>query len=171
MTEAISVESGDLLDQQVEAIVNPWNCNVFPWWLLVPHGVSGAIRKRGGTQPFREVRRFGFLRPGSAVCTSAGRLPFRAIIHVAALDLLWRSSDVIVRKCVRSALGVAAIQAYSSVALPLIGSGVGGLSADGVEEVLSHEATRCPYSGRVVIVRYPEQPTLFSRRVAALPRK
>jgi O-acetyl-ADP-ribose deacetylase len=29
---------GDLLDQSTEAIVNAWNRNVIPWWLLLPQG-------------------------------------------------------------------------------------------------------------------------------------
>ena len=39
---------GDLLDQDVDVIVNAWNRNIIPWWLLLPQGVSGAIKKRGG---------------------------------------------------------------------------------------------------------------------------
>jgi hypothetical protein len=34
---------GDLLDQPVDAIVNAWNRNIIPWWLLLPQGRSGAI--------------------------------------------------------------------------------------------------------------------------------
>ena len=52
---AIVVE-GDLLDQPVNVIVNTWNRNVIPWGLLLPQGGSGAIKKRGGTGPFRAVR-------------------------------------------------------------------------------------------------------------------
>jgi O-acetyl-ADP-ribose deacetylase (regulator of RNase III) len=47
------VIKGDLLDQNVDAIVNAWNRNIIPWWLLLPHGVSGAIKRRAGLQPFR----------------------------------------------------------------------------------------------------------------------
>ncbi len=50
-----SLITGDLLEQPVEAIVNPWNQNILPWWLLLPHGISGAIKKRGGLDPFREL--------------------------------------------------------------------------------------------------------------------
>src|SRR5262245_57156966 len=39
----MTIVDGDLLDQDVEVIVNAWNRNVIPWWLLVPQGVSGAI--------------------------------------------------------------------------------------------------------------------------------
>lgn len=34
------IVDGDLLDQDVEVIVNAWNRNVIPWWLLLPQGVS-----------------------------------------------------------------------------------------------------------------------------------
>ena len=42
------VVKGDLLAQDVDVIVNAWNRNVIPWWLLIPQGVSGAIKKKGG---------------------------------------------------------------------------------------------------------------------------
>ena len=51
----MSVE-GDLLEQDLEAIVNPWNRNLFPWGILLPQGVSGAIKKHGDVQPFKELR-------------------------------------------------------------------------------------------------------------------
>jgi O-acetyl-ADP-ribose deacetylase (regulator of RNase III) len=89
----IAVAVGDLLDQPVEVIVRAWNRNVIPWWLLLPQGVSGAIKRRGGTRPFQELRRHGPIPLGGAVLTSAGRLPFRAIIHVAGINLLWRASE------------------------------------------------------------------------------
>ena len=81
------VVEGDLLDQQVEVIVNPWNRNVIPWWLLIPQGVSGAIKRQAGYQPFIELGQFGAIPLGAAVLTSAGRLSQRGIIHVAGIDL------------------------------------------------------------------------------------
>ena len=44
----LEIVEGDLLDQPVEAIVNAWNRNILPWWLLLPQGVSGAIKRRAG---------------------------------------------------------------------------------------------------------------------------
>jgi O-acetyl-ADP-ribose deacetylase (regulator of RNase III) len=88
-----TVVEGDLLDQPVEVIVNAWNLNVIPWWLLLPQGVSGAIKRRGGNGPFRELGKLGPIPLGGAVLTSAGRLPFKAIIHVAGINLLWRASE------------------------------------------------------------------------------
>ena len=45
---SIEVVEGDLLNQDVEVIVNAWNRNIIPWWLLLPQGVSGAIKRRAG---------------------------------------------------------------------------------------------------------------------------
>lgn len=80
----LTIVEGDLLDQDVEVIVNAWNRNIIPWWLLWPQGVSGAIKRRAGHQPFRELARLGPIPAGGAVATGSGRLPFRAIIHVRA---------------------------------------------------------------------------------------
>src|SRR5262249_42705692 len=80
------------LDQDVEVIVNAWNRNIIPWWLLLPQGVSGAIKRRAGYAPFQELGRKGPIPLGGAVETSAGRLRFRAIIHVAGISMFWRSS-------------------------------------------------------------------------------
>ena len=88
----VRVVSGDLLDQEVEVIVNAWNRNLIPWWLLLPHGVSGAIKRRGGIAPFKELRKHGVLPLGGVAVTGEGRLPFKAIIHVAGIGHLWRSS-------------------------------------------------------------------------------
>jgi O-acetyl-ADP-ribose deacetylase (regulator of RNase III) len=150
----IEVVDGDLLDQDVDAIVNAWNRNFIPWWLLLPQGVSGAIKRRAGYEPFRQLRKFGVLEAGDAVVTGAGRLPYRAIIHVAGLNALWRSSETIVRACTRNALRVATEQRLASVAMPLIGAGTGGLSPDRVVEVMQEESRNSAFPGRVLIVRY-----------------
>lgn len=149
------VVTGDLLDQPVEVIVNAWNRNLIPWWLLLPKGVSGAIKRRGGTAPFRELRSAGVLPLGGAAVTSAGRLPFRAIIHVAGIGHLWTSSERSVRASVRSALDEAGRRGFRSIAFPLVGAGTGGGRPDEVEAMMRDEVARSGYDGEVVIVRLP----------------
>ena len=124
------VVHGDLLDQPVDAIVNAWNRNIIPWWLLIPQGVSRAIKQRAGLAPFREVRRHGPMPLGQAVATTAGRLPFKLIIHVAGINLLWRASERSIRDSVSNALRVAREHGVRSLALPLIGAGSGGFDED-----------------------------------------
>ena len=146
--------SGDLLEQDVEVIVNAWNRNLIPWWLLLPQGVSGAIKKRGGVGPFRELRKVGVLPLGGAAVTSAGRLPFKAIIHVAGIGHLWRSSEASVRGSVRSALAKAQEHGFESIGFPLIGAGTGGGSPDKVEGMIREVIECSGYGGGAVIVRY-----------------
>jgi hypothetical protein len=42
-----------------------------------------------------------------AVPTSAGRLPFKGIIHVAGINMLWRVSEWSIRQSVRNAIVLA----------------------------------------------------------------
>ncbi|MEM8952507.1 MAG: macro domain-containing protein [Verrucomicrobiota bacterium] len=146
--------TGDLLDQDVDVIVNAWNRNLIPWWLLLPQGISGAIKKRGGTQPFKELRKFGMLPLGGAAVTGAGRLQFKAIIHVAGIGHTWRSSEESVRKSTRSAIAEAKELRCVSIGFPLIGAGTGGGSPERVEEIISEEIQKSGYDGKAVIVRY-----------------
>ncbi|HKB00913.1 MAG TPA: macro domain-containing protein [Gemmataceae bacterium] len=150
----LRVVVGDLLDQDVEVIVNAWNRNLIPWWLLLPQGVSGAIKRRGGIGPFRELGRMGTIPLGGAVATGPGRLPYKAIIHVAGISLLWRSSEWSVRDSVRNAMALAKVKGYRSIAFPLIGAGSGGGKADRVQDWMEQELSRIDYDGEVRIVRY-----------------
>jgi O-acetyl-ADP-ribose deacetylase (regulator of RNase III) len=150
----LRVTDGDLLDQEVNVIVNAWNRNIIPWWLLLPQGVSGAIKRRAGYGPFRELGRRGPIPLGGAVETGAGRLPFRAIIHVAGISMFWRSSERAIRDCVRSALDIARRKGYRSIAFPLIGAGIGGFSPERALSIMQDEARQIDYDGEVILVRF-----------------
>lgn len=150
----LNVVRGDLLDQDVECIVNAWNRNLFPWWLLIPQGVSAAIKRRGGLDPFRELRRFGLIPLGGAVLTGAGRLPYRGIIHVAGINLAWFATERSIRTSVRSAMSIASRERYSSVAMPLIGSGTGSRDPSRVQALMTDELSRIEFDGEVRIVVY-----------------
>ena len=124
------IVDGDLLDQEVEVIVNAWNRNVIPWWLLLPQGVSGAIKKRAGVEPFKELGKYGAIRLGRAVETGAGRLNYQAIIHVAGINLFWFADKYSIQNSVMNAMAIVREKNYSSVAFPVIGSGSGNRSRE-----------------------------------------
>jgi O-acetyl-ADP-ribose deacetylase (regulator of RNase III) len=145
---------GDLLDQPVDAIVNAWNRNILPWWILIPQGVSGAIKRRAGTAPFREVAKHGAMPLGSAVVTGAGRLPHKAIIHVAGIDMLWTATETSIRLSIRNAVEEAARHGFTSIAVPAIGAGSGRFDEARSFELMKHELGQLDYSGRVVLVRF-----------------
>ena len=145
---------GDLLDQDVEVIVNAWNRNIIPWWLLLPRGVSGAIKRRGAIQPFRELARFGPMPLGSARITGAGRLPFKAIIHVAGINMLWAASEASIRDSVRNAMDLVRERCFESVAFPIIGAGHGGFNEDRAISIMQATLESLDYSAEVILVRY-----------------
>ena len=150
----LQVVEGNLLDQDVDVIVNAWNRNIIPWWLLHPQGVSRAIKKRGGYTLFRELAGKGSIPLGGAVETSAGKLPFKSIIHVAGINMLWRSSEQSIRDSVRNAMEIAIEKGYLSIAFPLIGAGSGGAKADKVLSIIQNELGKIEFDGEVRIVRY-----------------
>ncbi|CAN5446014.1 macro domain-containing protein [soil metagenome] len=150
----LQIVEGDLLDQKVDVIVNAWNRNLFPWWLLLPQGVSGAIKRRAGLAPFRELARLPMIPLGRAVLTGAGNLPHKGIIHVAGINVLWRSSQVSVRAGVRNALAIARDQNFRSIAFPLIGAGSGGGKTAAILEWMKVEFERNDFDGSVYLVKF-----------------
>ncbi len=148
----LKIVEGDLLEQEVEVIVNPWNRNVIPWWLLLPQGVSGAIKKRGGTGPFKELAKKGVIPLGGAVETSAGFLHYKSIIHVAAINFFWISTEKSIIESVHSAMEIVKSKGYVSVAFPLIGAGTGGSNQEIVLRLMRDTLSYIQYDGYVRIV-------------------
>ena len=148
------IVDGDLLAQDTEVIVNAWNRNIIPWWLLLPQGVSGAIKRRAGYAPFREVGRAGPIPLGGAVVTGAGRLPYKAIIHVAGINMLWRASPRSIQGSVRSAMAIVAERGFASVAFPVLGAGSGGYNQAAALDLMLAAFEAITSSARVVVVRF-----------------
>jgi O-acetyl-ADP-ribose deacetylase len=155
----VTVVEGDLLDQDVDVIVNAWNRNIIPWWLLLPQGVSGAIKRRGGKAPFREVGRHGAIPLGGAVMTSAGKLSFQAIIHVAGINMLWRASERSIRDSVRNAIQLAQEKGFQSIAFPLIGAGSGGFNQEQAKALMLDELSKIEVSMLVKFVVFRKAKT------------
>jgi O-acetyl-ADP-ribose deacetylase (regulator of RNase III) len=123
------IVEGDILDQPVEVIINSWNRNIIPWWILIPQGVSGAIKKRAGSKPFKDLAKCGPIPLGGAVETYAGKLKFKSIIHVAGINLLWFATRFSIQESVRNAMKIVNSKNYNSVAFPIIGL-VQGIEAE-----------------------------------------
>jgi O-acetyl-ADP-ribose deacetylase len=156
---SIADVEGDLLDQNVDVIVNAWNRNIIPWWLLLPQGVSGAIKRKGGTAPFKELRKYGAIPLGQAVLTSAGRLPFKAIVHVAGINMLWRASEKSIRDSVKNAVSLAHENGFTSIAIPLIGAGSGGFNQERTKALMLDELDKLDVPMKVVVVAFTKQGT------------
>ncbi len=157
---SIELVNGDLTNCAVDAIINPWNRQVVPWWLLSLHGVAGRIKRRAGSDIFRELARQGRLSPGQAVLTKSGNLPCRYIIHVAGIGLFGHSDAEQVRLSTRNALAYAARKRFTTLAFPLIGAGSGGLSPLVSYRVMLEElAQRATDFRQILVVVY--EPKIF----------
>jgi O-acetyl-ADP-ribose deacetylase len=155
----IEVILGDLTRADVEAIVNAANNE-----LWMGGGVAGAIKAAGGVEIEREAMSHGPIDPGSAIATSAGKLPppIRWVIHAATMPAATlRTSEALIRRATRSALDKAEEVGAKSVALPALGTGVGGFSIAQAARVMVGEAeafSRTAKSvGRVVFVVRTEE--------------
>jgi O-acetyl-ADP-ribose deacetylase (regulator of RNase III) len=123
---SVTLILGDITEFKGDAIVNPANK-----YLVMGGGVAGAIKKRGGVEIEREARKYAPIEIGEAVVTSAGRLKCKAVIHAPTVDSPGgRFTRDYVYKATLAALRVARERGFKSIAFPLMGAGVGGLSPE-----------------------------------------
>lgn len=76
----IEVIAGDIASLQVDAVANAANDHL---WMGA--GVAGALKRAGGEEIEREAMAKGPIPVGTAVATSAGRLPARYVVHGAVM--------------------------------------------------------------------------------------
>ncbi len=115
---------------------------------------SDTLGKRAGISPFRELAKHGPMPLGTAVLTSAGRLPYKGIIHVTGINLLWRSSKRSIQESVRNALSLAKSNEFQSIALPIIGAGSGGFNEEKALRVILETLEEVEFPGVVRVVRF-----------------
>jgi O-acetyl-ADP-ribose deacetylase (regulator of RNase III) len=131
----IVLREGDITGQSVDAIVNAANSA-----LLLGSGVAGAIREKGGPSIQSECDAIGPIQVGDAAVTGAGDLPARFVIHAAGMPPGGSASEESIRSSVRRSLELARERECRSIAIPAVGAGVGGFSAQRGAEILLAEA-------------------------------
>lgn len=114
---------GDLLREPVDAIVNAANGR-----LAHGGGVAAAIARAAGPELEREgdalVAARGSLAIGEAAATTAGRLPFKAVIHaVGPHQGAGREEDRLVA-ALASAFRCAEERGFESLSFPAVSSGI-----------------------------------------------
>lgn len=144
----------NITQQNTECIVNAWNRNFIPYWLLIPQGVSKAIKKDAGNTPFKEVYKKGFLKTGDAVLTSAGNLNMKGIIHVAGINMCWVSTENSIRLSTKNAMELSIKNNFSSIVFPLIGAGTGGKKRERVQSIMQEEFEKFDSDIEVILSLY-----------------
>ena len=146
---------GDIVDQDVDAVVNAANSG-----LMGGGGVDGALLAAGGDQQLaarRELReRLGLLPPGQAAASDAGTMKARWVIHVVG-PVFHPGEDRahLLASCYREALRVADELGVQTLALPAVSAGAYGWpiasAADIAVETMRATRTRVEHARFVMV--------------------
>lgn len=124
-----TVVLGDLLQQNVEAIVNAANGH-----LAHGGGVAAAIARAAGARFDEEsreyVRAHGVISTGSAAVTGAGRLGFRGVIHAVGPRQGEGDERAKLESALRTAFVLAGERGWRSLAFPAVSSGIFAVPLD-----------------------------------------
>jgi O-acetyl-ADP-ribose deacetylase len=121
---SILIKTGDILELDVDAIVNPANTQ-----LMHGGGLAGQIVRRGGDIIQQESSRLAPIDTGDAVITSAGKLKARFIIHTAGPVQGEGNEDEKITRAFTSVLTLASEKNLVSIAVPAVSTGIFGYPA------------------------------------------
>jgi len=139
----VHVAKADITLIPVDAIVNPANSLG-----IMGSGVAGAIKRRGGDKIQQELMACAPIAVGAAVVTTSGKLYSRAVIHAPTMEEPGMKIGVEnVRRATRAALIAAAVHGFEVIALPGLGTGIGGVDRDEaaramVDELRAHRQAK-----------------------------
>jgi O-acetyl-ADP-ribose deacetylase (regulator of RNase III) len=128
----VVIISGDLVDQEVDAIVNAANND-----LQLGGGVAGAIRRAGGPSIQEECNAHGPVRVGEAAITGAGRMRARYVIHAASMSLGGRTTRESLRSSMDDVFRLARANEVRTMAVPAVGTGIAGFPIDECARVMA----------------------------------
>ena len=120
---------GNLLDEPVDAIVNAANGH-----LAHGGGVAGIISRAAGPELQREsdalVQKQGPFPTGAAVVTTAGKLPFKGVIHAVGPRQGEGDEEAKLYQALTAAFARARERGWASVSFPAVSSGIFAVPLD-----------------------------------------
>jgi len=120
----ITVVHGSILETDPQVIVNAANSLG-----LMGGGVAGVIKRAAGAEVEREAAQQAPIRVGKAVLTSGGKTKFKGIIHAPTMpEPGMHIPAQNVALATKAALTLADEKGFESVAIPGMGTGVGGVA-------------------------------------------
>lgn len=134
--KTLRLVQGDLTERNTDAIVNAANS-----YLQHGGGVAGAIVKKGGQVIQEESDKIGFTPVGTAVITTAGKLPAKFVIHAVGPRMGEGDEDNKLKNAVLSSLILASKKGLNSISIPAISSGIFGFPKDRCAKILIGESS------------------------------
>ena len=133
--KTIRLVRGDITERNLDVIVNPANS-----YLKHAGGVAAAIVRKGGQIIQEESDKIGYVPVGTAVITTAGRLPCKAVIHTVGPLMGEGNEDEKLRKAIKSVLALAQETGFKSISIPAISTGIFGYPKDKCAKILLEES-------------------------------
>lgn len=131
----IQIQQGDITKVTADAIVNP--SNSFGW---MGGGSAGAIKRDGGDLIEVQAVDKAPLEVGKAVLTTAGKLPFKGVIHAPTMiSPAEKAEPYNVEMSVRGALLLADDHGFKTIAMPGMGTGIGNFPKDQAAKIMIGE--------------------------------
>ncbi len=128
----IVAQKQDITQIQADAVVNPANSTG-----EMGGGVAGVLRNAGGVEIEQEAMSKAPIPIGQAIYTTAGKLPYKYVIHSPTMEKQGGSTSIEkIRKATLAALICADSYGVKILAMPGMGTGVGGISANSAAEVM-----------------------------------
>lgn len=122
----IKVLKDSILNVEADAIVNAANSLGY-----MGGGVAGVIKRAAGQEPEKEAVHKGPTPIGKACLTTAGKLNFKGIINAPTMEQpAMRIPSENVCEATKGALEMADREGYKTIAIPGMGTGVGGVSCE-----------------------------------------
>jgi O-acetyl-ADP-ribose deacetylase (regulator of RNase III) len=119
----VEVRIGDITKIQCDAVVNPANSYGY-----MGGGVAGALKRIGGSKIEHDAVKKAPIPLGSAVATTGGQLPCQYVIHAPTMERpAMRIGVENVHNATYAALRLAKELGLNSIAIPGMGTGVGGV--------------------------------------------
>jgi len=150
----IIVEKGDITKIVCDAIVNPANSYGY-----MGGGVAGAIKRAGGTQIENEAVEKAPIPIGKAIFTTSGNLPCSFVIHAPTMKQpAMRISCQNVETATRAALILAAEKHIKTIAIPGMGTGVGGVPINDAAKTMADVAKEYEQNfEKIILVGFNEE--------------
>ncbi len=146
----IHLAKSDISDMAVDAIVSPANSLG-----IMGGGVAAVLSRKGGPLIQREAMSLAPIAVGAAVVTNAGTLWAKNIIHAPTMEEPGLKVSVEnVRRATRAALLAASQRAFEVIAVPGLGTGLGGADPADAARAMVNElrAHRQPQPATVWLV-------------------
>jgi len=152
----VNIKQGNVVLEKADFIVNPSNTD-----LLLGSGVSRAFRLHCGVELQKEMKKCAPIRKNEVVITPSYAKNFKYAMHVAIMDYNSKKTNPSyddIKKSLENIEKILSKHNFCKIAIPLMGTGVGGLDKRKVIEIYKNFFEReVNFNCEVVIYGYSKE--------------